>query len=121
MAMRALRPCKKIGCPNLVESGYCAEHAYMQSNYTKQAHRQYDATRGTSRERGYDHDWERVRAAKLSRSPLCEDCFERGIYIPAAQVHHIKKVKDFPELRLSMDNLRSLCESCHSRRTGRGE
>jgi 5-methylcytosine-specific restriction endonuclease McrA len=31
----------------------------------------------------------------------------------AAEVHHRKKVVDYPELRLEWDNLAALCTKCH--------
>ncbi len=40
----------------------------------------------------------------------CQDCGERGKRI---QADHIKKYADFPELRLDLNNGRTLCEECH--------
>jgi len=77
--------------------------------------------RGSARERGYDRAWEKVRLQKLRRNPLCEDCEARGEIMPAIEVHHVAKVSERPDLRLTMSNLRSLCKSCHSKRTARGE
>lgn len=59
--------------------------------------------------------------AKLMADPLCEDCMKAGHTEAANEAHHILKVATHPELRLDMDNLRSLCKSCHSKRTSRGE
>jgi len=60
--------------------------------------------------------WKRVRALKLAQDPLCEDCRERGVVRPAAQVHHLEPVVRRPELAFVMENLRSLCVPCHARR-----
>ena len=70
--------------------------------------------RQSSRKRGYDYQWEQVRAIKLSVNPLCEECNHAGMTTPALMVHHIKPIygKDDPG-RLALDNLMSLCESCH--------
>ncbi|WP_242847225.1 HNH endonuclease [Desulfosporosinus acididurans] len=57
----------------------------------------------------------------LREHPLCEDCLEQDALTPSREVHHKKKVRDFPELRLVKSNLRALCKSCHSTRTARGE
>ena len=43
---------------------------------------------------------------------------ERYIHY-AQQVHHIKELKDFPELALADSNLESVCISCHNRIHGR--
>jgi 5-methylcytosine-specific restriction protein A len=58
--------------------------------------------------------WKSIRQVKLSSTPLCEPCQELNVLRPATTVHHIKPARDFPELRLSIDNLESNCESCHS-------
>ena len=36
-------------------------------------------------------------------------------------VHHIKKLAEYPELKYDSNNLMSLCKSCHSIRTKNGE
>ena len=72
--------------------------------------------RGTRKERGYDEDWLRLRSRYLAAKPTCNDC--RRL---ATEVHHIKPIRDYPELRLVWENLMGLCKSCHSKRTARGE
>lgn len=61
--------------------------------------------------------WARLRAAKLSASPLCEPCEWRGVKRPAKAVDHIISIASggpaFPEL----DQLRSMCWPCHSIKT----
>lgn len=37
----------------------------------------------------------------------------------ALEVDHIKELKDYPELALVDDNLRTLCKDCHNKRHGR--
>lgn len=84
--------------------------------------KQYDRQRGSAAKRGYDHKWRAVRILKLQRNPFCQDCEAAGFFLmPATEPHHIKKVSEFPELRLDIGNLISLCKSCHSKRTRRGE
>jgi len=60
--------------------------------------------------------WRKVRKLKLSRDPLCEDCTEHGLVVPAAQVHHLEPLVRRPDLAYAMENLRSLCTTCHARR-----
>ncbi len=61
-------------------------------------------------------EWKAVRLSKLSRNPLCEECLRIGVTEPAKHVDHIKSIANGGE-KLCMSNLRSLCVSCHSRKT----
>jgi 5-methylcytosine-specific restriction endonuclease McrA len=58
--------------------------------------------------------WEHKRAEALERdNNECQKCKGRGKYKRADCVHHEKHVKDRPDLALDLDNLTSLCNSCH--------
>lgn len=46
----------------------------------------------------------------------CQDCWAN-----AECVHHIKQVKDYPELILELDNLKSLCNNCHKKIHGKNK
>ena len=61
----------------------------------------------------YDARWRRWRLAKLRREPLCAYCLELGGTTAATTVHHIKRLRDHPELRLVDSNTVSLCKPCH--------
>lgn len=69
--------------------------------------------RPNSTERGYDGKWRQLRALFLKRNPKCIGCGGTEML----NVDHIKSVAEAPELRLVWSNLRTLCHSCHSRRT----
>lgn len=64
--------------------------------------------------------WRRLRAQKLARDPLCEDCKDMGITKAAEVVDHrhaiTKGGNPFPPL----DDLSSKCWPCHSAKTARG-
>jgi len=60
--------------------------------------------------------WRRVRESKLSINPLCQDCETLEIIEPANHVDHVIAINDGGEL-FDLDNLRSLCLRCHSRKT----
>ena len=64
------KPCAQPGCPALVPSGFCIEHA-----------RQRDKVRGTRQQRGYDatHDAERARWGRIIELQgwPCARCPER--------------------------------------------
>lgn len=81
----------------------------------------YDKNRPNSGQRGYDSSWRVVRQYHLENNPLCFDCLKQGRYIPGQDIHHIKKLAEFPHLRDDPNNLMTLCHSCHSIRTAKGE
>lgn len=61
--------------------------------------------------------WRRLRGLKLAEDPFCERCLERGITVPAVDVHHIQEIALRPELALEYTNLESLCKTCHGSET----
>ena len=104
--------CKYPLCPNRAEqsSSYCKKH--------KQPASQQEIYRHSHDNKVYGNTvWRRLRRIKLNANPLCEICLSRGIVVQASQVDHIKPVKDYPELKLVYENLQSLCETCHSKKT----
>ncbi len=65
-------------------------------------------------------EWRRVREAALQRDHgMCRDCmdkFEAGIVKRprrAVMVRHVIPRSERPDLELDLNNLRSLCFSCH--------
>ena len=70
--------------------------------------------------RGYDFNWQKLRQAHLYEHPLCADCEAEGRCTPAVHVHHVRPIRERPDLRLDGQNLLSLCAQCHNRRTARG-
>ena len=75
--------------------------------------KEYDNSRVSSQDRGYDHTWHKLRKLKLSQDPLCEVHLQQGQIIAASIIHHIQPIDMHPQLRLVMDNLQSLCNDCH--------
>ncbi|MBP3038074.1 HNH endonuclease [Bacillaceae bacterium Marseille-Q3522] len=60
-------------------------------------------------------EWKKCRQLALDRdNHLCQQCLRNGELTPADMVHHIKELSDHPELGLVLDNLESLCNSCHN-------
>ncbi len=58
--------------------------------------------------------WECVRAEALERdNNECQKCKSNGTYSKAQCVHHKEHVRKRPDLALTLDNLISLCNSCH--------
>lgn len=55
-------------------------------------------------------DYLKWRLAVLKRdNRTCQDCGEKKILV----AHHIKRYKDYKELRLDVNNGRTLCRQCH--------
>jgi|ERR1035438_705761 5-methylcytosine-specific restriction protein A len=106
MPTAAPKACICQPCPNLAEyRGRCREHA-----------RRAEIARGTTTERGYNGDWQRLRNAKLATDPVCQirtHC--KGLV--ASEVDHIVPIRVRPDLRLEWSNLQSACKRCHSAKT----
>ncbi|SHK46420.1 HNH endonuclease [Tepidibacter formicigenes] len=59
--------------------------------------------------------WKNTRKKVLKRdNNECQRCKEAGRFHKAECVHHIKHLKDRPDLALMEDNLISLCYTCHN-------
>lgn len=70
--------------------------------------------------------WQHTRDAyRKAVGGICEDCWERGILTPGAEVHHIEPLTpdniNDPAIALSWDNLRFLCKDCHAARHKDGD
>ena len=62
-------------------------------------------------------DWRNIREIKLDTNPLCELCNSVGITTPAVYIDHILNRNLFKEFELELDNIQSLCPTCHSQKT----
>lgn len=65
--------------------------------------------------------WKKARAERLRMDHgMCAECmrlYEAGLLRGprrATVVHHVKPLKEYPELALRLDNLESLCERHHN-------
>jgi 5-methylcytosine-specific restriction protein A len=115
MPERAPTPCNNNKCMGLVRNGVCDQCGVQRRGKD----RAYDRGRGTAAQRGYDTTWRKLRRMHLAQEPLCHDCKQRGVITVGVDVHHILAKRDGGDN--SADNLMTLCKSCHSVRTGRGE
>lgn len=76
--------------------------------------RKRERYRGSRQSRGYDRDWELLRAEYMRHvKRQCEECKRRGYLDLASDVDHIIPVQDDPELRLEWSNLQALCRQHH--------
>ena len=74
--------------------------------------------RASAHARGYDSNWKRLRLLKLTVNPLCEECNSHNVIRPAQEVDHIRPISR-GGARLDLNNLQSLCKTCHSQKTAR--
>jgi 5-methylcytosine-specific restriction protein A len=86
--------------------------------HAREVHGGYQSKpRLSAAKRGYDRAWRRIRTAKLSRDPWCEDPYNvhAGQLVLAHEVDHIVPlVKGGTNAE---ENLQSLCRTCHQRKT----
>jgi 5-methylcytosine-specific restriction protein A len=103
---RALRPCRDHGCGALTSNGWCPDHQKKQGAYDRQQ-------RGTSTQRGYGSAWQKYSRRYRYEHPYCEECGKI-----AECVDHKRPISgpDDPGM-WDEKNHRSLCWSCHSRKT----
>ena len=113
MGQKAMRECCVAGCHNLTRDGYCQVHVHLKL----QRHSIYDRTdRDKQAAAFYKSDaWRKARALSMARHyGLCQDCLEHDITKDAVMVHHVKPLRQYPELALVQSNLRPLCNRCHA-------
>lgn len=111
IALKPMRPCNHIGCPELIRDGrYCEKHA-------KEKSKQYESGRKGTKERDFYNSaqWQRIRDLKRKRDPLCEVCLREGRVVIADLVHHNIEVKQDWSRRFDMGVLESVCTACHEK------
>lgn len=60
--------------------------------------------------------WRDKRLEILKRDNYeCQRCKDKGGFSKAEVVHHIKHLREYPQLALVDDNLKSLCAACHNK------
>jgi len=111
MPSQLKKRCSFRGCPNTTRKRYCDEHVPI-------ARRYFDVRRGTTKQRGYDSDWERVAEQRRELDCyLCQHCLEEGIVRASNLVDHIIPTHIRSDWRLVIDNTQVLCRDCHTRKT----
>lgn len=109
--------CKKPSCRALIsfDETYCEKHRGTYNRSYNQVRKQSEA----EYVRFYKlKPWLEIREVALIRDNyLCVACLRKGIITPAQLVDHIVPIKQNWSLRLTLDNLQSLCESCHQVKT----
>lgn len=106
MSDKPKRECARAGCMAITDhdSGRCSKHRTEKRNNRL-------SNEDIERRKLYKSPaWRKIREIKLNNEPICES---ENCESPAVDVHHIKDVKDRPDLALSMSNLEALCKQCH--------
>ena len=119
MPAKPKRPCAKPGCFKLVEAGYCAKHKQDDKKQRAEAARHYDIYLRDQKSKLFykSRAWQAARQRVLTRyNYLCQDCLRENRITQADTVHHRVEISKVWSKRLDMDNLVSLCASCHNRR-----
>ena len=123
--MSIKKRCAKAGCRELIRLGerYCDKHKnYNDKQYNKQIrHNKALQANGKTNKEIADfynsRDWKNRREQVLIRDNfLCQNCLRNGVISTATIVHHKRELraKDGWEHRLEMNNLESICQSCHN-------
>jgi 5-methylcytosine-specific restriction protein A len=67
----------------------------------------------------WSSSWQAVRRQYREEHPLCEACLRDGVVKPADLVHHKVEISEGGD-PFDVENLESLCTSCHNRVHGEG-
>ena len=110
--------CNYPNCKKIIayKERYCEEHKAIKDKKRTEYFKQYDRDRREEKETKFynTNEWNRVRKVALARDyGLCQRCMNKGITRLADMVHHIEPLKENWDKRLNIDNLQSLCDSCH--------
>jgi len=62
--------------------------------------------------------WRSLRNYYIQMHPLCAECERAGYVVPGECVDHIVPMR-FGGSMTTLDNLQTLCNSCHATKTGR--
>lgn len=118
MAKRPKKPCRKCGCPNLAQypNKYCSSHAMLETIERTEANREYDRVVRWGRDRKLTEFYQSNQWKKVRRQALLRDngmCVECGHI--AEVVHHVVELREDYSKGLDINNLVSMCNSCHSK------
>lgn len=115
---KPLKPCATPGCPELTREFYCTYHKQKAEKRRAERDKYYDrhVRDKKSREFYKSQAWERLRLRALTRdSFLCQECLKNQKLTRANLVHHIRPIREHWDERLKLENLVSLCHTCHNR------
>jgi 5-methylcytosine-specific restriction protein A len=95
------------------------QHAGYRPN--AQRDREHDKRRGSSRDRGYNAQWEKAGKLYLASHPWCEMCRRDGRFTAATLVDHILAHRGDQTKFWDQNNWQGLCRRHHDRDKQRAE
>jgi|TARA_Y100000310_G_C20463516_1_gene706470 5-methylcytosine-specific restriction protein A len=112
---RRQKPCAVVACKTLTRTQYCEEHKLEE----RKRKAEFDKTRPTAHQRGYDSRWRKYRKIFLNKFPFCQYHLKNSEYVQATVVDHIIPHKMDKVLFWKESNHQALCKSCHDSKTAR--
>jgi 5-methylcytosine-specific restriction protein A len=116
-----MKPCARPGCAVLLPLGvsYCSKHQAEADEVRRKRNARADGRRRARSDnawRGWYKlaKWAKLRKAVLDDQPHCVMCLERGRFVLANVVDHIRPHRGDWSLFFDRTNLQSLCETCHN-------
>lgn len=110
-----IAPPRLCRCGTIVPAG---ERCACQKADDRARKARHDRRRPNARERGYNHEWQKARAAYLAAHPLC---VMPGCSAPSTTVDHIIPHRGDDRLFWDRNNWQALCTTCHSKHKQRIE
>lgn len=123
MPEKAKKPCAYPGCINLIQDGrFCFEHQNENQKQRRESDKYYDDHLRNQKTKQFykSRAWQAARRKALTRDNyLCQDCLSENRITRADTVHHLVEISVDWSKRLDINNLVSLCASCHNMRHAR--
>ncbi len=106
--------CSYGGCNSVAVPGShrCEKHPLTYTPKKRYDHQLHDGKYIYSTAR-----WRRLRDSFIRMHPLCAECDRHALVTPGEVVDHVKELKDGGD-PWDVDNLMTLCRSCHQKKTG---
>ena len=117
MPRKLRRGCSCAMCPELALLGgqRCEKHEQEAAALRFKQNQQRQSTDSRAAYKAFYHStgWRKTRAYWLNQEPLCRSCQR-----PAEMVDHIVPIHEGGD-PWDLNNLQSLCNSCHARKRGK--
>src|ERR1700728_1080268 len=104
--------CKHPTCNAMLPArGYCPRHGAEAAVEEASRQRAYDSSKRDRRSIDFYHStaWLAFRENVLFEHPICQHCRKQV----STDVHHVKPIAQFWELRFDRANVEALCGKCH--------
>jgi 5-methylcytosine-specific restriction endonuclease McrA len=99
------------GCSHVVHSG---ERCACERARDRDRKARFDSKRPSARERGYDAEWDRERAAFLTANEFCVRCANEGVRTTATIINHKRPHRGDRGLFWQRSNWEAVCAYHHN-------